>query len=101
MITVTINEDTLLKILLDRVRYWITYTAVIDLYKDYYKRLIDAGWFEDRKLDINNIVDNDCINMLVVVSKEDFKQWNIKDETDEKVVACDKEQDLYLIRTYS
>ena len=100
MITVIISKDILLKLLLDRVKYWITYTAVIDLYKDYYERLINAGCFEDCELDISNIVDNDCVNNLVVITKEDFEQWNIEDETDNKIVAFNEEEDLYLIRTY-
>ena len=100
MITVTISEDTLLKMLLDRVRYWTSDEDKIDLYRDYYEGLIDSDCFEDCKLDIMSIVDNDYINYLTVISKEDFEQWNIEDELDDKIVAFNKEKDLYLIRTY-
>ena len=100
MVTVTIDEDTLLKMLLDRLEYWTSDESVINLYGDYYEGLIDSGCFEDCKLDIMSIVDNDYINYLTVISKEDFEQWNIEDELDDKVAAFNEEKDLYLIRTY-
>ena len=100
MITVTIDKDTLLKMLLDRLEYWTSDESVINLYKDYYEGLIDSGCFEDCKLDIMSIVDNDYINYLTVISKEDFEQWNIEDKMDDKIMAFNEEENLYLIRTY-
>lgn len=100
MVTVTINEDTLLEMLLDRLKIWTSNKSVINLYKDYYKGLVYSGCFEECTLDIMMIVDNDYINNLAVISKEDFKQWNIKDETDDKIVASNEYADLYLIRAY-
>ena len=100
MITVKIDEDTLLEMLLDRVKHWTNDINIIDLYVDYYEELINSGCFEDCKLGINSIVDNDYINYLVTISEEDFNQWNIEDKTDDKIVASNEEKDLYLIRTY-
>lgn len=100
MITVTIDEDTLLEMLLSRVRFWTSDTDVIDLYKDYYEGLVDCGCFEDCALDIKKIVDNDYINNLTTISKKDFKQWDIESEVDDSIVAFNEEKDLYLIRTY-
>lgn len=100
MITIKIDEDTLLEMLLDRVKYWESNKDVVDLYNEYYENLIDSGCFENTELDINYIVDNDCINYLTVISKEDFKDYNIEDETDERIEAFNKDKDLYLIRTY-
>lgn len=100
MITVKIDEDTLLEILLDRVGYWASNESVIDLYRGYYKELINSGCFEGCDLDIMSIVDDDYVNNLTTISKEDFKQWNIEDVTDDKVVASNEDEDLYLIRTY-
>ena len=100
MVTVTINEDTLLKMLIDRVNHWTSDESVINLYKDYYEGLIYSGCFEGCTLDIMSVVDNDYINNLATISKEDFEQWNIESETDDKIVAFNKEEDLYLIRTY-
>lgn len=100
MITVKIDEDTLLEMLLDRLEFWTSDESVINLYRDYYKGLVDSGCFEGCTLDIMSIVDNDYINNLAPISKEDFEQWGIESEMDDKIVAFNEEEDLYLIRTY-
>ena len=100
MITVKIDEDTLLEMLLDRLEYWVSDEETINLYRGYYEKLIECGCFEGCELDIMSIVDNDYINNLETISKKDFEQYDIKDETSDKIVAFNKEKDLYLIRTY-
>lgn len=100
MITVTIDEDKLLEMLVDRVKYWTSNESVINLYRDYYEGLLYSGCFEDCTLDIMMVVDNDYCNNLAYISKEDFEQWNIESEEDDKIVAFNEEEDLYLIRTY-
>lgn len=98
MVTVTIDEDTLLEMLLDRLEFWTSDESVINLYRDYYEGLVSSGCFEGCTLDIMNIVDNDYINNLTTISKEDFEQWGIESEIDDKIVAFNEEKDLYLIR---
>ena len=100
MVTVTIDEDTLLEMLLDRLRFWTSDESVINLYRDYYEGLVYSGCFEGCNLDIMSIVDNDYINYLTPIRKEDFEQWGIESEIDDKIVAFNEEEDLYLIRTY-
>ena len=100
MVTVTVDEDTLLEMLLDRLRFWTSDEDVINLYRDYYKGLVYSGCFEGCNLDIMSIVDNDYINNLATISKEDFEQWGIESKIDDKIVAFNEEKDLYLIRTY-
>lgn len=100
MVTVTIDEDTLLEILLDRVEFWTSDEDVINLYRDYYEELVYSGCFEGCALDIMSIVDNDYVNNLTTIIKEDFEQWGIESEVDDKIVAFNEEKDLYLIRTY-
>ena len=100
MITVTINEDTLLEMLLDRLEYWTSDEDVIALYRNYYEKLIDCGGFEGCKLDIMSVVDNDYINNLIVLNKEDFEDYGVESFEDDKIEAFDKEQNLYLVRTY-
>ena len=100
MVTVTIDEDVLLKMLVDRVKYWTSDESVINLYEDYYEGLICSGYFEGCTLLIKCIVDNDYINNLATISKEEFEQWNIESEIDDKIVAFNKEKDLYLIQTH-
>lgn len=100
MITIKIDEDTLLDMLMDRVEFWASDEDVIDLYRDYYEGLVDSGCFEGCELDIMSIVDNDYVNNLTTISKEDFEQWGIEDNTDDRIQTFNKEKDLYLIRTY-
>lgn len=100
MVTVTVNEDTLLEMLLDRLEFWTSDESVINLYRDYYEGLVYSGCFEDCNLDIMSIVDNDYINNFATISKEDFEQWGIESEADDKIEAFNEEEDLYLIRTY-
>ena len=100
MVTVTIDEDTLLEMLLDRLEFWTSDESVINLYRDYYEGLVYSGCFEGCNLDIMTIVDNDYINYLAPISKEDFEQWGIESEIDDKIVAFNEEEYLYLIRTY-
>ena len=100
MVTIKIDEDTLLEMLLDRVEYWTSNEDVIELYSEYYKDLIYSEYFEDTELDINYIVDNDYINYFTTISKDDFKDYDIEDETDERIVTFNEDKDLYLIRTY-
>ena len=100
MVTVTIDEDTLLEMLLDRLESWTSDEDVINLYRDYYEELVYSGCFEGCNLDIMMVVDNDYLNNLAIISKEDFEQWGIESEEDDKIVAFNEEEDLYLIRTY-
>ena len=100
MVTIQIDEDTLLKMLLDRLEYWISDEDVIALYRNYYEKLIDRGCFEGCKLDIMSVVDNDYFNNLIVLNKEDFEDYGIKGFEDDKIEAFNKEQNLYLVRTY-
>lgn len=100
MITIKIDEDVLVKILLDRVRFWTSDETTINLYEDYYRKLVDIGCFEGCELDVKIIVDNDYTNNLTTISKKDFEQWDIESEVDDSIVAFNKEKDLYLIRTH-
>lgn len=100
MVTVTIDEDELLNMLLNRVRFWTKNEDVIDLYEYYYKELVYSGCFEGCELDIKKIVDNDYINNLITISKENFKDWGIESFNDDRIEASNKILNLYLIRTY-
>ena len=100
MVTITIDEDILLKMLVDRIKHWTSDEFVINLYRDYYERLVYSGCFEGCTLDIMMVVDNDYCNYLAPISKKDFEQWGIESEIDDKIVASNEEEDLYLIQTY-
>ena len=100
MITIKIDEDKLLEMLVDRVEYWTSDENVIALYRNYYEMLIDFGCFEGCELDIMGVVDNDYINNLIVLNKEDFEDYGVESLEDDKIEAYNEEQNLYLVRTY-
>ena len=100
MITVKINEDTLLEMLLDRLEFWTSDESVINLYRNYYEGVVYSGCFEGCTLNVMLIVDNDYCKNLATISKEDFEQWSIESEMDDKIVASNEKEDLYLIQTY-
>lgn len=100
MITIKIDENTLLKMLVDRIKYWTSNESIINLYKNYYEMLIDSGCFECCELDIMSVVDNDYTNNLIVLNKEDFEDYGVESFEDDKIEAFNEEQNLYLVRTY-
>ena len=71
MINVQIDETTLLDMLTDRVEYWTTDSDVRELFENYYRDLIEGGYFEGTTLDVNVTVDNDYINYFRVMEKDD------------------------------
>lgn len=100
MVTVKIDESILLDMLMERVEYWTDCSETRELFEDYYRNLISSGCLDGYELDIYDIVDNDYINNFDVISKEDFEEYGIEDEEDDRIEIANEEYDLYLIRTY-
>lgn len=74
-VTVTIDEDDLLDMLMDRVNEWTTDNA--DLFEKMYKGMIDGGCFEGTELNIMGTVDNDYVNYFTVLYREDEpEEWD-------------------------
>lgn len=100
MINVQIDENTTLNLLMDRVEFWKDDKDVINLYEKYYQQCLDYGYFDGSNFDIYQIVDNDIINYTAVIGCDEWSSYNIEDESDEKILVSDEENDLYLIQTY-
>lgn len=78
MPTIYIEEDDLLDLLMNRVKFWAhdndEYDKIaIRLYEQMYDNYIQSGVFESpsEKLDIKVIVDNDWVNNCGVIQKGD------------------------------
>lgn len=71
MIKVLIEEEDLLEMLLERVKYWTDDTTVNDLFRQMYENCVYGGCFEGMELDIPQIVDNDYVNNCGVVGEGD------------------------------
>lgn len=100
MINVLIDETTLLNLFMDRLEYWISDDDVLALYESYLKDLIDCGCFEGAELDINVIVDNLYINDTSVMDKEELLENHIDIDNEDRVLAKDESQDLYLVSSF-
>ena len=71
MINVRIDEDTLLDLLTERVKYWTDDPDTIELFENYYTDLVQNGCFEGAEFDPMIIVDNDYVNYFRVMEKDD------------------------------
>lgn len=86
MITVKIEEEDLLDMLLNRLKYWTTDKEDFELYEQYYDHMINDGCFGGAEINIMSIVDNDWVNNLSIVTREEFdksKNDFLKDEIKE------------------
>ena len=100
MISVKINEITLLNLFMNRLEYWTSDNDVLELYEDYLKELIDCGCFENSKLDINLFVDNLYINDTTIMDEEMLDDNGIEVDNNGKVLAMNEDKDLYLVSNY-
>lgn len=81
MINVQIDENTLLDLLVERVKYWTNDNDTIELFTDYYQSMIDGGCFEGSEIDISVIVDNDYVNYFRVMEEDDPDYaWAMKND---------------------
>ena len=59
MITVRMNEDDAIDLLVERVKYWTDDEEIIDLFEEYYTNMVEGGCFDGADFDVMSIVDND------------------------------------------
>ena len=101
MINVKIDETTLLNLFMNRLEYWTTNSDVLGLYEKYLEDLIFNGCFEGAELDVNLIVDNLYVNDTTVTDREGLsQQYGIDVNNDDRILASDEDNDLYLVSTY-
>ena len=78
MITVQIDEDDLLDMLMDRIGVWTNDREVFDLYEKMYRDYIDGGCFDGVELDVMSIVDNDYVNYCSTLEPSDVSEADWK-----------------------
>lgn len=71
MVNVRIDEETLIEMLIDRLKEWTIDPDTIELFENYYTDIVHGGCFEGAELDISVRVDNDYINYFRVMEKDD------------------------------
>jgi hypothetical protein len=99
MVTVQIDEDDLLEMLMDRVAVWTNDTEVQDLYEEMYKSYVNGGVFEGAELNIMSIVDNDYVNYCSTICKEDYSEADWKKlvelyEDGNRDISCEEFEDI-------
>lgn len=80
--TVQMDNNTLLDMLVERVRFWTDDNDTIELYEEYYYNLIESGCLEGAEIDVSQIVDNDYINWFTVMDREELNN-NFDGEDDD------------------
>lgn len=90
-VTVLVDGDTLIEMLMDRVRFWTEDKDVLELYYIKYQNLVKSGALEGTELDIFLMVDNDYVNYCVVIDKDDCTEadW-------EKLMEMYEQGDTYV-----
>lgn len=71
MVNVRIDENDLLDMLMDRVKFWDRSETEINLYEKMYEEEIFSGCFEDAEINVSLIVDNDVVNYCHIVEESD------------------------------
>ena len=71
MINVKINEETLLELLDERVKFWTNDETTRKLFSKMYENYAYSGCFDGMELDVMMIVDNDYINNCAVIENDD------------------------------
>ena len=74
MITVKIDEDILLEILMNRVEYWTNDTDTLELFEKFYENRIYGGCFDGAEFDVMLIVDNDYVNNTSIVTIDEYNK---------------------------
>lgn len=71
MITIKMDENTVIDMLVDRVAQWTDDEDIIELYRKMYENEVYEGFFDNVEFDVMTIVDNDWVNNTDVVSRGD------------------------------
>ena len=71
MITVKIDEDAALDMLMDRLEYWTSDPTTTELFEQMYREYLDERMFDGDNFDVMAIVDNDYVNWCTVVEEGD------------------------------
>lgn len=69
---VQIDNDDLLDMLVERVKFWKKDDEVVELYKQMYQSAIDDGVFDGMELNVMTIVDNDVVNWCETYTKDEL-----------------------------
>lgn len=92
-IHVTIDSDDMIEILCDRLQEWTngTFSPEYELFSQYYEMAVEEGYYDNSEFNPALIVDNDWVNYMSVITEDEFDQYGIEDEDDERIILSDGE----------
>lgn len=93
MINVTIDSDDMIEMLCDRLQDWTkgTFSPEYALFSQYYEDAVENRYYDDSEFYPALIVDNDWVNYMSVITEDEFDQYGIEDEDDERIILSDGE----------
>ena len=74
MITVRMDEQDAIDLLVNRVEHWTDDSEIIDLFEEYYTNMVEGGCFDGADFNVMSIVDNDYVNNTSTVTREEFEK---------------------------
>ena len=96
MLTVKIDEDRAIDLLLSRLEEWTQDSTTYKLYEQMYESYVYGGCFDGGEFDVAVIVDNDYVNYCEVVTEGDEYYKEVKRIYDEQGLGdCSCESDLF------
>lgn len=75
MITIKIDEQEAVEMLLERLHAWTEDETTTELYRKMYENYADSGVFESIEFDVMSIVDNDYINYCRTIDESDGEEY--------------------------
>ena len=72
-ITVQLDEDTAVDMLVERVKYWTDDSDTLELFEKYYENAVWGGYFDGSDFDVMSIVDNDFVNNTTIVTRSEYE----------------------------
>lgn len=75
MITVKIDEQTAVEMLLERLSVWTQDETAAELYRKMYENYAESGVFDGGEFDVMAIVDNDWVNWCRIIDESDGEEY--------------------------
>lgn len=98
-ITVELDEDTALDMLMERVKVWTNDKDELDLFEEMYDSYINSCVFDGGEFNVMSIVDNDYVNYCTVIYKKDINEEDWEKlvelfEDGDRDISCENFEDF-------
>ena len=100
MITVQIDSDDMIDMLLDRLAVWTktTFGDEWDCWVSYIEDLVEGGALDDCEFSVMGIIDNLYVNDTSMITKDEWDNYGIESEDDDRILS--HVGDYYLVSAY-